>query len=312
MSAILVKFKPFCLISITAALLGFFIGPTFAQQLIVHHPPIPIVVPLNQPSFSPPPNGGRPSATPRVPAPLATQVTSSCSPGLSQPAPLVAIVVALKCDPDLIFEYVYNNIEFEPLYGSNKGPLGTLLDRRGDDADQAILLVTLWNIAGYTQTGYANLAYLLSGAQLANWSGVENDANSNITSNALVQLINGGGIPYCPPGATTCTPPTLNADNTIKQIELLHFIAALQLNGTWYFFDPSYKQQSILSGISGLASALGYSRNQLLSDAGETVRPTNKKLGSDNAAQYAATSATTTRMLLVAGQRFSGKASENK
>jgi hypothetical protein len=61
--------------------------------------------------------------------------SAGCASGSSQPAPLVALASALKCDADLIFEYVYNNIEFEPLYGSNKGALGTLLDRRGDDAD---------------------------------------------------------------------------------------------------------------------------------------------------------------------------------
>jgi len=67
---------------------------------------------------------------------------------------------ALKCDPDLIFEYVYDNIEFEPLYGSNKGALGTLLDRRGDDADQAILLASLLNAAGYSaQTQFAGESF---------------------------------------------------------------------------------------------------------------------------------------------------------
>ena len=101
--------------------------------------------------YSPPVSGAPlPSVQPAKSNVAQAAGSSSCVPGSSQPAALAALVAALKCDPDLIFEYVSNNIEFEALYGSNKGPLGTLLDRRGDDADQAILLVTLWNIAGFS------------------------------------------------------------------------------------------------------------------------------------------------------------------
>src|SRR5579859_2577940 len=58
-----------------------------------------------------------------------------CATSGNLPGPVIALASSLKCDPQLIFEYVYNNIEYEPLFGSNKGALGTLLDRRGDDAD---------------------------------------------------------------------------------------------------------------------------------------------------------------------------------
>lgn len=63
------------------------------------------------------------SATPRTSGLRAV----SCGTGSSEPAEITTLAVSLKCDPDLIFEYVYNNIEYEPLFGSNKGPLGTLL-----------------------------------------------------------------------------------------------------------------------------------------------------------------------------------------
>src|SRR5690242_2021420 len=76
---------------------------------------------------------------------------TSCS-GPAQPAEIATLAASLKCDPDLIFEYVYNNIEFEPLYGSNKGALGTLLDQRGDDMDQAQLLAALLSNAGFAPT----------------------------------------------------------------------------------------------------------------------------------------------------------------
>jgi RHS repeat-associated protein len=192
---------------------------------------------------------------------LATQSVGAqsvgCAPASSQPAPLVALASALKCDADLIFEYVYNNIEFEPLYRSNKGALGTLLDRRGNDADQAILFVTLLNIAGYSQTGYANVLLGMTGAQIANWLGVANDAT------AIGALLSGGGIPF--------TNAVVNPDGSLASIQVLHFLAALRINGTWYYFDPSFKFHNIVAGVSSLASALGYDKTQFLAHAGGTI-----------------------------------------
>src|SRR3984957_12522140 len=77
-----------------------------------------------------------------------------CASSSTQPIEIVTLAASLKCDLDLIFEYVYNNIEYEPLFGSNKGALGTLLDQRGDDIDQAQLFVALLNAAGITQTNF--------------------------------------------------------------------------------------------------------------------------------------------------------------
>jgi RHS repeat-associated protein len=201
------------------------------------------------------------STSPRlaISAQAAVAQSVGCASASSQPAPLVALASALKCDADLIFEYVYNNIEFEPLYGSNKGALGTLLDRRGDDADQAILLVTLLNIAGYSQTGYANLLDgPIDGNFIANSLGVKNDAD------AIEHLLNAGGILW--------TAAVVNTDGTLQSIEILHFVGALQLNGTWYYFEPSLKPHTILAGVSNLATtALNYDRTQFLADVGGTT-----------------------------------------
>jgi YD repeat-containing protein len=232
-----------------------------AQSLIVQHARIANLNSANVVSIHPyQPSGPRAAAAPQAaarPEAALAGASTGCASGSSQPAPIVTIVIALKCDPDLIYEYVYNNIEYEPLYGSNKGPLGTLLDRRGDDADQAILLVTLWNVAGYSQTGYANPGLLVSGTQIANLLNVQNNAT------AIEELLNGGGIPWG--GAS------VNPDGSLDSIEILQFFAALNLSGTWYYFDPAFKSHTIVSGISSLASVLGYTRSQFLSDAGGTI-----------------------------------------
>ena len=76
------------------------------------------------------------------------RATSFC--GATLPPEIVAQAAALKNDPDLIYEYVYNNIKTLPMYGSLKGPLGTMLDAAGTPVDQAELMASLLQAAGYT------------------------------------------------------------------------------------------------------------------------------------------------------------------
>lgn len=206
--------------------------------------------------------------TGRVAAALQAQsgsrvLSRGCS-ATGQPAPIVALVSGLKCDPDLIYEWVYNNIEYEPLYGSNKGALGTLLDRRGDDADQAILFVTLLNAAGYQQTGYINVGLIMQGSEISSWLGVPNDCN------AIQYMLDGGGIPYA---QDPNNDPICNADGTLNEIEVLQFYAGLQFpnNNTWYFFDPSFKYHNVENGVTNLPSIMGYSQAAFLSDVGGTL-----------------------------------------
>jgi RHS repeat-associated protein len=190
---------------------------------------------------------------------------AGCASG-SYPAPILALASSLKCDPDLLYEYVYNNIEFEPLYGSNKGALGTLLDRRGNAADQAILLVTLFNASGYTNTGYYNEAYTYSGAQITGWLGVPNDGAQ------ILSLLYFGGITY---GTFVCTPDQScnSPGSTLLSIQVASFAAGVQIGGVWYAFDPSYKMHTISAGLPAatLASAMGCSQTKFLADAGGTT-----------------------------------------
>ena len=56
----------------------------------------------------------------------------------------------LQHDPKLIYEFVRNKIEYVPYYGFLKGATQTLLDRAGNDADQAALLAALLRASGFT------------------------------------------------------------------------------------------------------------------------------------------------------------------
>ena len=190
---------------------------------------------------------------------IAANVASGCGVSSSQPVEIATLAASLKCDPDLIFEYVYNNIEFEPLFGSNKGALGTLLDQRGDDIDQAQLFVALLNAVGFstTQTSFFIGNIRLNGAQASGWLGVKNDAQS------IANVFANGGIPIAN--------ATANPDGTLASIDVTHVWVQVQINGTNFAFDPSFKLHSVSSGLAALGTVLGYTQTQFLADAGGTI-----------------------------------------
>ena len=68
----------------------------------------------------------------------------------SGPASIAELARALKNDPDLIYEYVRNNIAYYPTWGVQKGAIGALLDNQGTAFDQATLMVQLLRQAGFT------------------------------------------------------------------------------------------------------------------------------------------------------------------
>jgi hypothetical protein len=208
-------------------------------------------------------------ATAAVPGILAAG-TAGCTSGSTQPVEIVTLAASLKCDLDLIFEYVYNNIEYEPLFGSNKGALGTLLDQRGNDIDQAQLFVALLNAAGITQTNFIYGYITVTGtttplfpctatwiAPAPGWLGVKNDVF------AILNTIANGGIPT---GSGV-----YNGDGTLSCLDVAHVWVQVTIAGTNYVFDPSFKQHVVSTGLANLGSILGYNQSQFLTDAGGTI-----------------------------------------
>src|SRR5947209_5745754 len=56
---------------------------------------------------------------------------------------LTELARALRNDPDLIYQYVHDRVQYTPIYGSSKGALGALLDSKANDFDQSSLMVAL-------------------------------------------------------------------------------------------------------------------------------------------------------------------------
>lgn len=188
-------------------------------------------------------------------------------PGVAQPSPMPAEIVelarALKNSPDLIYEYVHNNIETLPQYGSLKGPLGALLDGKGTAFDQAELMVALLQQAGLTAS-YQIGAIELTVNQLTNWLGTDTSVGS------VNFVLGSGGFP-----ATIF----VNSNNVVTRAQIGWAWVVVNIGGTNFVFDPSTKTYNRSTGIgtANIAAALGYTQSSFITNAeqGATITPTS-------------------------------------
>jgi RHS repeat-associated protein len=218
----------------------------------------------------------------------------SVSDGLARqlPAPSSArieeLARGLRYDWRRCFDFVRNNIAFTPNYGYMHGPDRTLMDKEGNDAEQAFLLFALLRASGYTATViYEPLKLddegtIISGFRIplrnadgqtpynaVDWIGVE-DLSDTYASNPsylayLLELVRRhfgkGGI-----------------DNvSYKGTELVvpHYWVSLTVDGVTRYLDPSFKPCKLTKPRNVLGS-MGYTKVQTLIDdivsaAGGTV-----------------------------------------
>lgn len=157
---------------------------------------------------------------------------------------------SLRNDPALIYEYVRNHVHYVPYFGYLKGPELTLLERSGNDFDQAVLLVELLRAAGHTaQFVYGQMTIPSYGAasnkDMRHWLGI--DANTLV----LAQILGSGGIPA-----------TVSSSTVMNRV----WVQAT-VNGGTYLLDPAFKVYQEVAGVD-LTSAIGYSQANLLAAAG--------------------------------------------
>ncbi|HJT43942.1 MAG TPA: RHS repeat-associated core domain-containing protein [Rhizomicrobium sp.] len=180
--------------------------------------------------------------------------------GVTLPPEIVTQAAALKNDPDLIYEFVYNNIQTIPQHGSLKGPLGTLLDGSGTETDQAELMASLLQAAGYTNAQYQTGLISINAAQLTGWLGTDT------TPFSAAQVLANGGF-----DATSFT-----SGGVLQYVTVPWVWVKVQIGGTYYVFDPAGKRingYNRVSGVANLGTVLGYSQSSFLSNAvsGATV-----------------------------------------
>ena len=184
----------------------------------------------------------------------------------------------LDHDWERCFDFVRNHILYTPYPGIVKGPERTLLDREGNDADQAFLLCALLRASGYDtatvlytplnaspslESGFIFPLYNFDGKSLYNavaWLG----ANSN---NDISRKLGSNGLGLCWIGD--------------DHIGIEHYWVRVEIDGKQIHLDPSIKPQPVKAAKDAFAAS-GYNRDAFLAAAGGTVDANSARNLSEN------------------------------
>lgn len=163
---------------------------------------------------------------------------------------VLALAAKLQYSPVRIYEYVKNQIEFQPYFGSLKGAAATLASGSGNATDQASLLIALLRIAKIpARYVYGEIRFPSTDPRLLDWLGVKSAAGA-------ANRLNVGQIP---PKWTT------------SQISFAHvWVEACVPYGNyrgsrndnsgfhWIPLDPSFKEMTYTNGTT-VADIPGFS-----------------------------------------------------
>jgi RHS repeat-associated protein len=200
----------------------------------------------------------------------------ACTPP-SAPNELVELARALKWNPDLIYEYVHNNIKTVPIYDSLKGPLGTVLDGAGTPVDQAELTYTLLQQSCFSPQYQVGMIFLTP-ARLDKWLGTAATIDAN-QYNGMYTILAGNGfctsVSFSPYFCNGLQVYTLNGIITGADVPWIW--VSVPINGTTYQFDPASKifpnnggdgYYPYSTGLgTNLTTALGYNQTSFLNGA---------------------------------------------
>jgi hypothetical protein len=152
------------------------------------HPGAPSLGAAIAPAYQAPTGSVEPSSLPREPS----DDDRAAAPEGDTGGTVDAQASALGDDPIRIYEWVRNEIGFEPYLGIRKGAAGTLYERSGNDADQAALLVALLRAAD-VPARYVHGTARLPIDQAANWLGLDTGAGDK--ASVAPDLLASAGIP---------------------------------------------------------------------------------------------------------------------
>lgn len=166
------------------------------------------------------------------------------------PHSILELARALRNDPQLIFQWVYQNIEFTPINGVQKG-VSCIIDGYGTAFDQSALLIALLRQAAINtsnaeiiEANFVHGTIQLTFAQCQAWLGIEDDIET-----AWKLFSNGGFL------------PTIAGTFPNQLLEVKHCWVQLKLVGDFtYVLDPSFKSYERVSGLSDseLEQWMGY------------------------------------------------------
>ncbi|MHB1077177.1 RHS repeat-associated core domain-containing protein [Thiobacillus sp.] len=161
---------------------------------------------------------------------------------------IVALAKQLDYNPVRMFEWVNQNIKFEPYYGSMKGGLGALWSRSGGATDQASLLAALFRASNIpVRYVRGNIAVLDGTAMGADGRGPRWIGAKSYAAAAQILASNGN------PAAGTYTNGVSMAHVWVEACLPYAAYRGTGLDNSgyrWVPLDPSYKDQRYQAGIA--------------------------------------------------------------
>jgi transglutaminase-like putative cysteine protease len=194
-----------------------------------------------------------PSAPIRPLTPGPTGADLAETPDVQLTLAIRAKAAALGNNPQAIYEFVRNNVKFQPYLGSRKGADFTLVQMAGNDTDQASLLIALLRSVNIP-CRYVRGTIEMTPAQVASWLGVDDVTTAaNILATAgLNGSFYGGNV--------RCTHVWVEAYVSYSNYR---GVPNDQTGQTWIPLDPSFKLTTINQGQDILA-AMGYNNDAFL------------------------------------------------
>jgi len=180
-----------------------------------------------------------------------------------------AKALELGNNPVRIYEWVRNNIEFVPTWGSIQGAQMTMLTKQGNAFDTASLLIALLRAAGI-HAHYVTGTIELPIDKVMNWAGGFSDSLS------ALDFMSSGGVPT--KGLTSGGKVVAARMEHVWVEAFINYIpsrGAKHVNGkgdTWIRLDPTYKQYTYTQGID-LKTAVPFDGQSFLDQikAGSTI-----------------------------------------
>ncbi|MCH8474215.1 MAG: hypothetical protein LAT55_03195 [Opitutales bacterium] len=181
--------------------------------------------------------------------------------GMGSPAPVPSgdfitdeiadLARGLRHDPLAIYNFVKNEIRHVPFYGLKKGANLCLIERSGNDFDQAALLAALLQASGLQPTyRYGTMAIPYSdssGNDMLNWLPAT-------SSNGVRRVLEWTGNPGFLPSSGIFNPHRVWIE--------------VEFDGATRYLDPAYKHYEATSALTDVLSDAGYNAQDLLTAAG--------------------------------------------
>ena len=151
--------------------------------------------------------------------------------------------------PLAMYKFVRNTIEYDVYYGSKKGAVGTLWSGRGNDFDQASLLIALLRAKGY-RAGYKIGVVFVDKDQIVQWAGAKdfNSANRLFTYEYCLKAGSNFGLCKTDPNHYRVENTGIQIEHAWVEVELPATYRGLDVDDpeyekVWVQLDPSWKQK---------------------------------------------------------------------